>query len=327
MEEPNIAELAVATWRLERWLDNLNAERKMAAKKSLREIKKFLDASDVEVVDPLGWKFDPGLAVEVVNNEADDVNEEELIIIQTSSPIVKQNRAVIQYGKIILGMEIKEQKANHEIKTESQKEEAVSMQNKLFFGEEAAYWIKRFDCKVVRADYQAVINVNSNIEIKVLLMDEQVYSDYCRGILPRNLFRHVVKAGASQIPLPYPDVWYMLALPPAVNTDHEYMLDTNCVGIQKKSQITVHHGQESDEKNAKRQSNPEDSELRFTSDENRVAKEKQVAVPATETDNKKKIPNLTDKELERLKKKNLSSFYKMSAVDRGLLQIHGKKKK
>ena len=42
MGEPNIAELAVAAWRLERWLDNLNAERKMAAKKSIREIKKML---------------------------------------------------------------------------------------------------------------------------------------------------------------------------------------------------------------------------------------------------------------------------------------------
>lgn len=100
MGEPNIAELAVAAWRLERWLDNLNAERKMAAKKSIREIKKFLDASDVEIVDPLGWKFDPGLAVEVVNNEAEDVDEEKLLIIQTNSPIIKQNGAVTQYGRL-----------------------------------------------------------------------------------------------------------------------------------------------------------------------------------------------------------------------------------
>ena len=42
MEQADIRELATATWRLEKWLDNLNAERKMAAKSALRNIKKYI---------------------------------------------------------------------------------------------------------------------------------------------------------------------------------------------------------------------------------------------------------------------------------------------
>lgn len=106
MDKPNIAELAVAAWRLERWLENLNAERKLAAKKSLREIKTYLEASGIEIVDPLGWKFDEGLPLQIVNNEADD--EDDVIIVQTTAPIVKENGAVIQAGKVILGKNIKE---------------------------------------------------------------------------------------------------------------------------------------------------------------------------------------------------------------------------
>ncbi len=116
MDNADIKELATATWRLEKWLDNLNAERKMAAKSALRNIKKFITNSGVEVKDPLGSKFDPGLAVEVVNNEAPDVDEDSLIIVETLSPYIYQNNELIQYARVIIGTEIKEAKSNNEVK-------------------------------------------------------------------------------------------------------------------------------------------------------------------------------------------------------------------
>lgn len=118
MENGDIRELATATWRLEKWLDNLNAERKMAAKSALRNIKKYISACNVEVKDPLGSKFDPGLAVEVVNNESPEIPEEELIIIETLAPYVYQDGELIQYARVIIGSEIKEAKQNNEIKEE-----------------------------------------------------------------------------------------------------------------------------------------------------------------------------------------------------------------
>lgn len=109
----DIKELAVAAWRLEKWLDNLNADRKMAAKSALRSIKKYITASGVEVKDPLGSKFDPGLAVEVVNNEADGVPEEQLIIIETLAPYVYQDGELTQHARVIIGTDVKEAKVNN----------------------------------------------------------------------------------------------------------------------------------------------------------------------------------------------------------------------
>ena len=111
-EKADIKELAVAAWRLEKWLDNLVADRKMAAKSALRSIKKYISASGVEVKDPLGSKFDPGLAVEVVNNENEDADENELIIVETLAPYVYQNGELVQHARVIIGTAVKEAKTN-----------------------------------------------------------------------------------------------------------------------------------------------------------------------------------------------------------------------
>ena len=106
-DKADIKELAVATWRLEKWLDNLNADRKMAAKSALRSIKKYITASGVEVKDPLGSKFDPGLAVKVINNESDGVPEDKLIIIETLAPYVYQDGELVQHARVIIGTDMK----------------------------------------------------------------------------------------------------------------------------------------------------------------------------------------------------------------------------
>ena len=138
-EKADIRELAIAAWRLEKWLDNLKAERKVAAKSALRSIKKYIADSGVEIKDPLGSRFDPGLAVEVLNNEAEDTPEEDLIIIETVSPYVYLNGELIQHARVIIGAEVKEAHENNEIlKKEQQLEvgsekqdEAVTQSNKV----------------------------------------------------------------------------------------------------------------------------------------------------------------------------------------------------
>ena len=115
----DIKELAVAAWRLEKWLDNLNSDRKMAAKSALRSIKKYIAALAVEVVDPVGSKFDPGLAIEVVNNEAPETPEENLIIIETLAPYVYLNGELIQHARVIIGTLVKEAKKSNEIVEET----------------------------------------------------------------------------------------------------------------------------------------------------------------------------------------------------------------
>ena len=87
----------------------------MAAKSALRSIKKYIADSGVEIKDPAGAKFDPGLAIEVVNNEAEDLPEEELIIIETLSPYVYLNGELIQHAKVIIGATVKEARTNNAI--------------------------------------------------------------------------------------------------------------------------------------------------------------------------------------------------------------------
>lgn len=110
IEKVKLEELAVAVWRLERWLDNLKVERKMAGVSALRVMKRFLSDLDVEVRDPLGAKFDPGLAIEVVNNEAEDAPEETLVIIETISPYVYQAGMLVKHAKVIIGTELEMKK-------------------------------------------------------------------------------------------------------------------------------------------------------------------------------------------------------------------------
>ena len=122
----DIRELAIAAWRLEKWLDNLNADRKMAAKSALRSIKKYIAESGVEIKDPVGSKFDPGLAVEVVNNEAEDAPEEELIIIETLSPYIYLNGELIQHARVIIGSAVKEARSNNVIISDKLQAETAS---------------------------------------------------------------------------------------------------------------------------------------------------------------------------------------------------------
>ena len=111
----DITEIAIASWRLEKWLNNVNVERKMAAKSALRAINKYLQENNIEVLDLVGNKFDTGLAVSVVNNESEEKDEEKLTIIEMVKPIILQNGSVIQYGQVVLGDKVKEEKPNEVI--------------------------------------------------------------------------------------------------------------------------------------------------------------------------------------------------------------------
>lgn len=347
MGEPNIAELAVAAWRLERWLDNLNAERKMAAKKSIREIKKYLDVFEIEIVDPVGWKFDPGLAVEVVNNEAEDIPEEELIIIQTNSPIVKQDGSVIQYGKVILGREIKEQKANNEVKSpeeisQSEKIEVTSenestlSQGPIYIGNYGGHpcWVRQFNCKAVKDGYYALIGVFSNVDTEICLMDEQVYKEYQNGLVPRSPFVYKPKAGAAYIAPPYPDIWYMIVWPSLGTDCIENRFDSNCEWKKKLDEVRNNGNVPGKDQTSNVSEKSEitaqgETGAKAPGASQQLDKDVQASQKAdSDSETKRKdVPDMSDKEFERMKKKNLSSFYTRSAVDRGLFQIHGKKQK
>ncbi len=104
----SMMELATAAWRLEKWLNNLKSERKMAAKSALRIIKKFLEENEIEIEDLTGRKFDVGLAISVINNESNQKTEDNLVISEMIKPIIKEKGTIVQYGQVIVGDKLKE---------------------------------------------------------------------------------------------------------------------------------------------------------------------------------------------------------------------------
>ncbi len=156
-KKADVSELAVATWRLEKWLEKLDSDRKMAARSSLRLIKKYLDDSEVVVKDPIGAKFDPGLALEVVNNEANEADENQLIIIETIIPYVYQSGKLIQHAKVIIGInKNNEPKEIIKDKNDSKNDKTNSM---------ISDDIKTDDCGVTinEKDIERVMNYAKNI--------------------------------------------------------------------------------------------------------------------------------------------------------------------
>lgn len=126
---PDIKELAVSYWRMDKWLKNVNVERKMAATSSLRAIKRYLDSNNVEVLDLTGEKFDIGLAVDVINKDVpDDVDETQIIISEMIRPIVMQDGAVIQLGQVSIGLSVKEILQNNTLDVEKMK--SIDAENK-----------------------------------------------------------------------------------------------------------------------------------------------------------------------------------------------------
>ena len=99
----DIKELAIAAWRLEKWIDSINVEKKMAGKSALRSIKKYLEEAEITTEDWTGQKFDTGLAVIVINNEDEDCDDEDLIIVEMVRPVILEKGSVIEFGRVIIG--------------------------------------------------------------------------------------------------------------------------------------------------------------------------------------------------------------------------------
>ncbi len=98
-------ELAFAYWRLAKWVDAADVEHKMAATSALRQMKKFLDENNIEIIDYVGQKFDSGYAIDVLGRKSgEDLPEEELVIVETVRPIILENGEVVKYGQAFLGV-------------------------------------------------------------------------------------------------------------------------------------------------------------------------------------------------------------------------------
>lgn len=98
-------ELAFAFWRLSKWVESAEVEHKMAANSALRQMKKYLDNNNIEIIDYLGQQYDSGFAIDVLGRKSgEELQEEELVIVETVRPIILEDGEVIKYGQVFLGV-------------------------------------------------------------------------------------------------------------------------------------------------------------------------------------------------------------------------------
>lgn len=100
----SLAELAIECWRLERWL---NAQEQTAAtshgRHAARRLNRFLSERELTVTDITGEKYEPGLAVEVLDALDDESLPEGVAFIdETVSPIVMWRGTVVRFGQVVV---------------------------------------------------------------------------------------------------------------------------------------------------------------------------------------------------------------------------------
>lgn len=103
------AELGLQTWRLQRRVHALDAERNPKEYRQLmdscRRFERLLESMGVEVVDPVGREYVDGwIEVEVVSWEPASATEQSQkpLVKRTVSPIIRRSGAIIQRGQVIV---------------------------------------------------------------------------------------------------------------------------------------------------------------------------------------------------------------------------------
>ena len=103
------AELGLQTWRLQRRVQSLDAEKNPKECRQLldscRRFEKLLESLGLEVVDPVGREYVDGWSeVEVVSWEPQAAGEQttKAVIKQTICPIIRRSGKIIKVGQVIV---------------------------------------------------------------------------------------------------------------------------------------------------------------------------------------------------------------------------------
>ena len=100
-----LAELAVEWWRLERWAGGAEASASHA-RHVARRMGRFLSERELPVLDLTGHRYEPGLAVEVLDvvrdADAGAAQSSAEVIDEMVSPIVLWRGTVVKHGQVIV---------------------------------------------------------------------------------------------------------------------------------------------------------------------------------------------------------------------------------
>lgn len=124
MNDYNLEDIALSYWRLKRWIDRAPVKEKKPALYALNRIEKWLNRAGLKILDLKGQSFDPGMPVEIIENEEVSEDNTDLIITKMLEPILIMNGELLHYGKVSVGSEV-------EVHKEVEKMEKFSAEKKL----------------------------------------------------------------------------------------------------------------------------------------------------------------------------------------------------
>ncbi|HVF57223.1 MAG TPA: hypothetical protein VM934_13795 [Pyrinomonadaceae bacterium] len=100
----SLVEIAIECWRLERWLAVAHREGSAPHVRHVaRRLAKFLGERELATLDITGRRYEPGLAVEVLDATDDEqLSEGTTIIDEMVAPIVLWRGTVVRHGQVIV---------------------------------------------------------------------------------------------------------------------------------------------------------------------------------------------------------------------------------
>ena len=96
----NIYAVALACWRLEKWINNLSTDRKMSAFNSIKRIKEYLENEGIEIIDFTGRRYDVTFPVTVIN---EDEITDGCVIIEMTKPVIISKDGSGKNGEVYVG--------------------------------------------------------------------------------------------------------------------------------------------------------------------------------------------------------------------------------
>ena len=101
----SLVELAIESWRLEHWLAGLPPEKVASKLRHIaRRLQKFLTERELAALDLTGQKYEPGMAVEVLEVVPDEnPRAGAKLIVEMVAPVVLWRGRVVRHGQVVVG--------------------------------------------------------------------------------------------------------------------------------------------------------------------------------------------------------------------------------
>ena len=99
-----LIDLAIESWRLNRWLAASEGDRtKAAPRQAARRLDVFIAEREISMSDITGRDYEAGLPVEIVDTLDDPYLPEGTIIIdEVLSPVILWRNNVVKYAKVVI---------------------------------------------------------------------------------------------------------------------------------------------------------------------------------------------------------------------------------